>query len=258
MRLALAPVATIAALSFRGSLRGLRALALGALAAVPSLVILALLAAHATGAGTVDAAQALFLGLTVPVVFVVVILVLAVAQFRSEIDDDTLAFLSSRSIPRWGLVLGKYLGASGASAVILVPASLLPFALAAASGAPAPPDGAIGAVAALTVLAVLSYTALFLLFGLLTPSALLVGLLYGFLWEELLLLLPGTIPRLTIAFYLHSLGSDLVRSGPLSGYANALPTAAAAAGPILAAIGFVVLAMAIIRYVELVSRRTSV
>ncbi|MCI4340012.1 MAG: hypothetical protein L3J73_01915, partial [Thermoplasmata archaeon] len=111
----LAPISTVAYLSFRGSLRGIRSIALAALASVPTLVILALVAAGTDGSVTVDAAQSLFLGLTVPIVFVVVILVLAVAQFRSEIDDDTLAFLSSRSIPRWGLVVGKYAGAASAA-----------------------------------------------------------------------------------------------------------------------------------------------
>ncbi len=255
---ALAPIGTVAILSFRGGLQGLRTLALAGLAAVPTLVILALVAARADPSIVVDAAQSLFLNLTLIVVVIVVVLVVAVGQFRTEIDDDTLAFLSSRSIPRWGLALGKYLGSVAAAAVILLPSALLPIAVAVADGAAAPPAAAVAAILVITILSVLAYGAIFLLFGLVTPSALLLGLLYGFLWEKLLLFLPGSVPRLTIAFYLRSLGSDMVGSGPLSGYPIAASADGAIAAPILAAVFFVALTMGIIRYVELVPRRTSV
>ena len=250
-------IGTVAAVSFRTSLQGIRALALAAFAAVPSLILVALVAAHGSPDVLRDASQSLFLGLTMPVVGIVLILLLAVGQFRNEIDDDTLTYLSSRSIPRWGIVLGKYLGCVGAVALYLVPAGLAPVAIARLAGAAALPSGAIAAIVAIALLAALAYSAVFLLFGLVTSWALFVGLVYGFLWEELLLQLPGSAPKLTIAYYLKSLGSDLVSSGPFSGMNPAAATDQAVAGPIFAAVLFVALAMLAIRFVELVPRRTS-
>ena len=251
------PVGAVAVLSFWASLRGLRALALAAFAVVPTLIVLALVGARASTSQIGDAAQGLFLELTIPIVSIVIVLLLSVGQFRTEIDDDTLGYLTSRSIPREGIVLGKYLGSTGAALVFLVPTALLPIAVALAAGAPSLPDGALGAIVAITVLAAVAYGALFLLLGLVTSWALLLGLLLGFLWEELLVNLPGSFPRLTVIFYLRSLASDLVGSGPLSGYTIALPTADAVLAPIAAAVVFVVAGMATIRVVELAPERSS-
>jgi hypothetical protein len=251
------PVGAVAALSFRSSLRGIRAVTLAAFAAIPSLIIVALAEAHTGPVAIGQVAQELFLDLTLPIVVVVVMLILAVGQFRNEIDDDTLSYLTSRSIPRWGIVLGKYLGCVAAAVLLLVPAALGPVAVALLAHAPAPPPGALEAIVAITVLAGLAYGALFLTLGLLTAWALLYGLILGFLWEELLRQLPGSVPKLTISFYLHSLGSDLVASGPFAHYAISEPTAYAVAGPVLAAAVFLGIAMTAIRYVELVPERTS-
>jgi len=251
------PVWTVTVLSFRTSLRGIRTLALAAFAAVPTLILLALVAARSAPGVLGNEAQTLFLILTLPVVVIVVMLILAVAQFRNEIDDDTLTYLASRSIPRGGIVVGKYLGSVAAASLLLVPAALAPVALAVAAGAAAPPAGVVGALVAMTVLACVAYGALFLLLGLLTSWALLYGLLLGFLWEELLRRLPGSVPHLTIAFYLRSLAADLVTAGPLSGFPTAVPTFDAVAGPVLAAVVFLAVAVAAIRYVELVPERTS-
>jgi ABC-type transport system involved in multi-copper enzyme maturation permease subunit len=251
------PVSTIAWHSFRGSLRGMRTASLALFAAIPSLIVVALAAGHTDPESVAQQSQQLFLDLTLPVVVIVVMLILAVAQFRTEIDDDTLSYLSSRSIPRWGIVLGKYLGCVGAALLILVPAALGPEAVAFLTHAPPPPTGVLEAIVAMTVLASLAYGALFLALGLLTPWALLYGLILGFLWEQLLQLLPGSIPKVTISFYLHSLGSNLVATGPFAHFPMTEPTAYSVAGPVLAAAVFVGTAMAAIRYVELVPERTS-
>jgi ABC-2 type transport system permease protein len=251
------PVGSVAYLSLRASLRGIRTAALALFAAVPSLVLVALDAAHASHASLERVSQALFLDLTLPIVAIVILLILAVAQFRNEIDDDTLGYLSSRSIPRWGIVVGKYLGCVGASLVFLVPAGLGPLAVAGLAGAPAPTAAVLTAVVAMTVLGTVAYAAVFLVLGLLTGWALLYGLLIGFLWEELLRHLPGSVPHLTVSFYLYSLGSDLVAAGPLSGYSICVATPVAIAGPIGAAIVFLAVGMTTIRFVELVPQRTS-
>ena len=254
---AVGPVLAIAGLSFRTSLRGIRVLALAAFAAIPSLLVVALAAAHVGPTTIARDAQALYVDLTLPIVVIVVLLILAVAQFRNEIDDDTLSYLTSRSIPRAGIVLGKYLGCVAGGILLLVPAALGPVAVAGLAGAPAPASSVLVALTAMTVLASAAYAALFLTLGLLTPWALLYGLIYGFLWEELLPLLSGSAPLLTIKFYVRSVASDLVPSGPLAHLSQAVGLDGAVAAPLLAAVAFLLTAMVVIRYVELVPERTS-
>lgn len=249
--------ATLAWWSFRGSLRGSRLIALGAFASVPSLVILALLTARPGPQALANAAESLFASLTLPVAAMVVVLVVAVAQFRNEIDNETLVYISDRSIPRATVVVGKFLGAVGASLVLVLPSALAPLAIAELGGGTAYPSAAIAAIFLATVLAVLAYVAVFLFVGLATPSALIIGLLFGFLWEGLLPLLPGDVPKLTLIFYLRSLLSGELTSGPLSGYASAVSGSTAVVALLVATVGFLILGIVVFRTLETVPDRQS-
>ena len=245
----------VVTLAFRGSLRGPRLVGLGAFALAPSLLLLALVSARVPAASLRLAAEELLGVLTLPVIVMVVVLVLAVAQFRNEIDAETLVYLSDRSVGRTTVVLGKYLGAWAASLVLAVPAALLPLGIAEAAGAAPYPVSVPGAVAATAVLATAAYVGLFLLLGLVSRSALILGLLFGFLWEELLVHLPGVVPRLTLVYYLRSFLSSTLSSGPLAGYPSAVSGAASVAvilsvtlaSLLLAAVAFRVLETAPVR-----------
>lgn len=250
-------IVPIASASFRSSLRGTRAIALAAIAAVPTLIVLALAAGHAAPSSIANAAQSLFGSLTLRVVVILVMLVTGVAQFRGEIEDDTLAYLTSRSVPRAAVAIGKYVGLVLAAGVVLVPGALLPLAVAQAAGAGAPAVAVTGAVLGTVVLAILAYGAFFLLLGLITPSAMLLGLVYGFLWEFLVSLLPGTIPRVTVVYYLHSILALQVGSGPLAGYATVLTLGESVAAPVGVAIFFVTLTAFLFRYAETAPQRSS-
>jgi ABC-2 type transport system permease protein len=246
----LSRAAAVAALSFRGSLRGLRALGLGAFAAVPALIELAVVGAR-PGPGTVAAtAEVIFGQLTVPIVDLLILLVLGVSQFRSEIDAETLLYLSDRSVRRPTIVLGKFVGSTLAALALTIPAALLPIGIAVAGGAPAYPANVPLALGVATVLAAVAYGAFFLFLGLITRSALLLGLIYGIIWEELLSVLPGSAPELTVLYYLRSTLSHLVPSGPLGQYATSLPLSVVVVVPIAFAAVVLVFAGALFRYVE--------
>jgi ABC-2 type transport system permease protein len=210
----------VASVSFRGALRGLRTVGLVLFALVPSLIVLALAATH-TSADTVEnAAEALLGVLTLPIIVMIVVLVLAVAQFRNEIDSETLVYLTDRSVRRSSLVLGKFVGAWAASLVLVVPAALLPLGIAAADGATLPSGVVPATILASTVLATGVYVGFFLFLGLVSRSALVIGLIFGFIWEELLLLLPGSVPLLTVSYYTRAFLSGEISSGPLSTFAT--------------------------------------
>ena len=247
----------VASLAFRGTLRGARVLALAGFAAIPGLIVGALVAAHTAPVELSDAAQGLFAVLTLPIIIMVIVLVISVAQFRNEIDAETLVYLSGRSVRRPTLVVGKYLGALAASLVLVVPSAVLPLGIATVGGG-TPYGAAVPlAVIEVTALAALAYVALFLLLGLWTRSALIVGLLFGFFWEELLSVLPGSAPRLTLVFYLRSFLAGSLTTGPLASYPDALSAPVAAS--ILVEVSAVLLLVAALsfRYVETVPERAS-
>lgn len=252
----LARFGAVSALAFRGSLRGLRTIGLAAFAATPSLLILALISASASGVTLANAAESLVGILTLPIVVMVIVLVIAVAQFRNEIDHETLVYLADRSVTRPTIVVGKYVGAWGASLVLVLPAALLPLGISSLVGASY--SAAVPAVIATTaILASAVYVAFFLFLGLVSRSALLIGLLFGFLWEELLLLVPGDAPRLTLVYYLESFLSGELTSGPLSGYPTAVPSLAAVVILLVVALFFIALAAIVFRYLETVPERAS-
>ncbi|MCI4331995.1 MAG: ABC transporter permease subunit [Thermoplasmata archaeon] len=250
-------VLPIAGASVRASLRGVRLIGLAALGSIPTLVVLAIVAARSPASSVHDAAQLLFVSLTLPIVMTLVTLVLGVAQFRGEIEDDTLAYLTSRSVPRALVAVGKYLGCVAAGCVILLPTAMLPLAVADAAGAGPPSSEATIAIASAVVLGVLAYSAIFLLLGLLSSSALILGLIFGFLWEGLLQLLSGTLPRLTVAYYLHSLVSLETPGGPMSGYTTVFSSGEAVAVLLGVALGMLLMTAAVFRYAETAPHRSS-
>jgi ABC-2 type transport system permease protein len=248
---------TVAWLSFRSGLQGIRAVGLAAFALLPTAIVAAIASARPAAGTLSDSALSLFTLLTLPIVAMVILLVLAVAQFRTEIDSETLVFLSDRSIGRPTLVVGKYLGAVGASLAFVLPAALLPLAVAVLGGGTAYDAGVPSAVAAAAVLATVAYAGFFLFLGLATRSALLVGLLFGFLWEELLPLLPGEVPQFTVIFYLRSFLSGMITSGPLSGYHGSVATGASVTVLVLVSVAFVVFASVVFRYLETAPEKES-
>lgn len=250
-------LAAVASLAFRSSLRGLRLAGLAAFAAVPTLLVVALAAAHTPSATLESAAEGLLGSITLPIVVMVVVLVLAVAQFRNEIDAETLVYLSGRSVRRATVVLGKYLGTWWASLVLALPAGLLPLGVVALVGGHPTSETVVPVLVATLLLASAAYVAVFLFLGLVSRSALIIGLLFGFLWEELLLLLPGDAPRLTLAFYLRSFLAGSLRGGPLASYPNAVSDAVAVLALVGVTVVFVVLAAVAFRHLETAPERGS-
>jgi ABC-2 type transport system permease protein len=254
----LSRLGTVTWLSLRASLRGTRVIGLSAFALVPTLIVAAVASTHPAPDTLSNAAEGLFVLLTLPIVVMVIVLVLSVAQFRNEIDSETLLYLSDRSIARPTIVVGKYVGSLGAALVLVVPATLAPLAIAALGGGT--PYGAdVPAVLIVAaVLAAVAYGGFFLFLGLASRSALLIGVLFGFLWEELVPLLPGEIPRLTVIFYLRSFLAGELPSGPLSGYSTVVSVAGCVVALVGLAIAFLILGSAVFRFLETAPERESV
>jgi ABC-2 type transport system permease protein len=244
-------------LSLRGSLRGARLIGLIAFALVPGLIVIAAASAHASDLTLTNASEDLFAVLTLPIVTMVIVLVLSVAQFRNEIDSETLLYLSDRSITRPTIVVGKYLGALVAALGLVIPATLFPLGVAALSGGVLFSDAVPITLVATVALAAVAYSSFFLLLGLVSRSALLIGLLFGFLWEELVDILPGSAPRLTLVFYLRNFLSSVLTTGPLSAFPAPLTAGESVLVLFGVAIFFVILAGIAFRYLETAPERES-
>lgn len=124
--------------------------------------------------------QFLQLFLLSAVIVPLVALLFGTGALASERESGTLAFLFTRPIPRWSVLLGKALGAIlGANAAVLLCVLLVWVA----SGAPS--DGQLGGGLTALLLETTALTALFVLFGTLIPKSLYAGLAYIALFEGL-------------------------------------------------------------------------
>ena len=124
-----------------------------------------------------------------------------------EVDDKTITYLFTRPIPRSAVLVGKYLAYLACTVLLVLPSVMLMFFLVVPTG-----GGSIGAefpslLADLGMLAVglAAYGAVFALVGTRLKRPLVVGLVFAFGWEPAVLLFPGYLRQLTIAYYMQAL-----------------------------------------------------
>ena len=122
-----------------------------------------------------------------------------------EVEDKTITYLFTRPVPRGAVLVGKYLAYLVCTTLVVLPSVMIVYFLLV-------PLGQVGAsfVQLLTDLAILAaglaaYGALFAWVGTLLKRPLLVGLVFAFGFEQVVLLMPGYLKRFTIAFYLQGL-----------------------------------------------------
>ncbi len=170
-------------------------------------------------------------------VLVVTALVHGSRLFREELEDNTLAYLTTRGISKASLVAYKFLGYYGSALLIVTLPIVATYFLAAAStGVPAAENiEVLGAFVAMAAVGIAAFGGLFLLIGFALKRALMAGLLYGFLWETILPILPGNVPLLSITHYLRSIGKNLVSTGILSQWITTLDLFTAVLVPLLIA-----------------------
>jgi ABC-2 type transport system permease protein len=175
--------AAIVAATLRQLLGGRRIIALAAMALLPAGVLLALLAGE-PNAGA-DRLFQLFheapLVILLVIVLPVISLVFGAGALGDERRDATLSFLLLRPVPR-ALVAGAKLLAAWAAAFAVVGTGGV--AMSVTLGARTGNWGTLGPLLVAAALSTLAYTAVFLTLGYLTRHAVLVGLVYAFVWES--------------------------------------------------------------------------
>lgn len=122
-----------------------------------------------------------------------------------EVEDKTITYLFTRPVQRGAVLIGKYLAYLVCTTLVVLPSLmvvyflLVPFAEIPAS------FGQLLADLGILAIGLAAYGALFAWVGTLLKRPLLVGLVFAFGWEQIVLLMPGYLKRFTLAYYLQGL-----------------------------------------------------
>jgi len=124
-----------------------------------------------------------------------------------EVEDKTITYLFTRPIPRSAVLLGKYIAYLVCTVLLVLPSVMLVFFLIVptAGGSVAAAFPGLAADLGMLVVGLASYGAVFALVGTRLKRPLVAGLVFAFGWEPAVLLFPGYLKRLTVAYYMQAL-----------------------------------------------------
>ena len=129
------------------------------------------------------------------------------ALIADEVDDRTITYLFTRPLPRGAVLLGKYLAYLACTILLILPSVVLVYFLIVPLG-----GGSIGAAfpslledLGMLVVGLTAYGAVFAAVGARLKRPLISGLVFAFGWEPAVLLFPGYLKRLTVAYYVQAL-----------------------------------------------------
>jgi ABC-2 type transport system permease protein len=124
-----------------------------------------------------------------------------------EVDDKTITYLFTRPIPRRAVLFGKFLAYLVCTVLLVLPSVMFVFFLIVPIGGSGIGGAFPALLADLAMLAIglAAYGAVFALVGTRLKRPLIVGLVFAFGWEPAVLLFPGYLKRLTVAYYLQAL-----------------------------------------------------
>ncbi|MEQ1911391.1 MAG: ABC transporter permease subunit [Vicinamibacterales bacterium] len=129
------------------------------------------------------------------------------ALIADEVEDRTITYLFTRPIPRGAVLVGKYLAYLASTILLIFPTVIVVFLVMVPVG-----GGSLAAMfpALLADLGMLAaglatYGAVFGWVGARIKRPLVAGLVFVLGWEPGVLLIPGYLKRLTVAYYLQGL-----------------------------------------------------
>jgi ABC-type transport system involved in multi-copper enzyme maturation permease subunit len=183
--------------------------------------------------------------------FYIVILALfyGTSVTAEEVENRTLSYLITRPLAKPAIVLGKYAAYTLLMALMVAVSLALSYFILNA-GRLAQPSLYLTFLGYLAVLGlgILAYTAFFTFLGAVLKRAIILGLIFGFGWENVIQYFPGSTQKLSVVHYLKSLLPYRPAGGGGRGVALLLfrlePTPPLAAVLMLAVIAGVFLALA--------------
>jgi ABC-2 type transport system permease protein len=156
---------------------------------------------------------AIFLKFIVPVLGVFY----GTALMADEVEDKTITYLFTRPIPRGAVLVGKYLAYLACTLLVVLPSVMIVYFLLVPLSAIPGTFGNLLIDLGMLALGLAVYGGVFAFVGAFFKRPLVIGLIFAFGWEQVVLLLPGSTKQFTIAYYLqalapHAMPSDGVTS----------------------------------------------
>jgi ABC-2 type transport system permease protein len=215
-------------------------------AALVSLPVLAGLLFHAADAtATPDGfADDITSALVASTILPLVILLLATAAFGNEVADRTLVYIALKPLARWRIVLPKLLAALLVGGVPVAVTGFVTVAVIL--------EGDLGGAAATgagLLVGAAAYAAIFTWAGLATRHALVIGLVYVFLWEAALAAYLDGIRYLSVRRFTLAVIEGLDH-GRLATLDVSLGAGTGAVGAAIAVVGFTALAIRKLRRMD--------
>ncbi|CAM3194281.1 ABC transporter permease [Stackebrandtia soli] len=189
---------TIAQLTLSTLLRKWR----GILLALLPLTMLGLSAFLAAVVGEADVAEGLLGGLNLTTVVPLVALIIGTGAISTEVDDGSIGYLLTKPVKRGLIISTKYIVAICAALVFAaVPTAIAAIILTGEFGAVATSYPIAAAIACAV------YCALFLMVGVVSKQAVMIGLLYILLWEGLICGIVEGARVLSVKYWATSIAS---------------------------------------------------
>ena len=179
---------------------------------------------------------AFFLKFSIPVLGVFY----GTSLIADEVEDKTVTYLFSRPISREAVLLGKYLAYLGCTMLVVLPSIMLVWLLV------IPMGGSFGAnfidlVKDLGIVAIglAVYGAVFAFIGAKFKRPLLIGLVFVFGWEQVVLMFPGYLKQFSVAYYLQGLVPHAMPNDSFASMVQAIFRETPSLGTSLVALGLI-------------------
>lgn len=129
------------------------------------------------------------------------------ALIADEVEDRTVTYLFTRPIPRGAVLVGKYLAYLASTILLIFPTVIVVFLVMVpvGGGSLAAMFPALLADLGMLAMGLATYGAVFGWVGARIKRPLVAGLVFVLGWEPAILLFPGYLKRLTVAYYLQGL-----------------------------------------------------
>jgi len=127
------------------------------------------------------------------------------ALMADEVEDKTLTYLFTRPIPRGAVLVGKFLAYLACTFLVVLPSVMIVYFLLVPFSGLASTFPSLLIDLSLIALGLAVYGGVFAFVGAFFKRPLVIGLIFAFGWEQVVMLLPGSTKQFTIAYYLQAL-----------------------------------------------------
>ena len=191
-----------------------RAILIGLLALVPvGVALLIRFAGDGSGAEAYGTASDTIGGLVFILLLPIGALVFGTSALGSEVEDGTVVYLLAHPIARWRVVVVKAIVASTATILLTVPATLATAWIILEGFDEA---SLWWATTAATIVGSIVYSTLFVGLSAITSRALIIGLVYVFVWEAFITNLFDGTRWISVREYVESVADALTTAAPVT------------------------------------------